>query len=287
MPISKLDHALDAASRGLAVFPARGKQPSIKQWPRNATLKPSVITRWWTRWPDADIGIALDADIYVLDADGPAAMGALRGLDLPPTLTVGTARGEHRYLRVPHPLARMTGDGAGLRAIEGKGAPGPVTWAGSRHHTGHIYAIAHDLPIADMPAALVREIGPKRATRDCGDASPAELERWAATYQAARATDPVFTDVFFADAAEDLRRELLQLYADLPGLASGWADCGFRAGARLGVHVSRGFLRYEAALAELSTAFAAIDTQGADPGHVLRSIERGLAVGAREASAPA
>src|SRR4051812_17153635 len=160
-PLSKLEHALDAAARGFRVFPQTGKRPAIRNGPENASSKPSVITRWWTRWPDADIGIALDADVYVLDADTPEAIAETLKLNLPPTLKVLTARGFHLYFRVQSQLARKTGGGAGFDSIEGKGMPGPVTWAGSVHPSGHVYTISFDAPIAMMPGPLVQAIGPR------------------------------------------------------------------------------------------------------------------------------
>lgn len=287
--MSKLEHALDAAARGFAVFPQQGKRPAIRRWPDNASSKPSVITRWWTRWPEHDIGIALPPDIYVLDADTPAAMDALYAMEadgtLPPaTLTVRTAKGEHRYFRVPHELARKTPgpNATGLAAIEGKGSPGPVTWAGSVHPSGHVYRIAFDAPIAHMPGELVRAIGPKRARRDHGDATAAERELWACAH--AHATVLIGFD-WIADARADLRLTARALRCELPDMPSGWADRAFRAGAYLGPHVATGALGLDQTIKELTDIFAELDTEGRDNSHVLRSIERGLATGARGAVA--
>ncbi len=281
-PVTKLDHALDACSRGFRVFPADGKRPRIRDWPNNASAKASVAERHWTRWPDADIAIALDPDIYVFDADSPEALQVLADLDLPRTLTVRTARGQHRYFRVPHELARMPGGGEGLRALEGKGAPGPVHWAGSVHHTGHVYAIEHDLPIADMPADLVFRIGPRLASRNNGEATDAERALYAARReQALTLAGPAFTVLL--DARADLRLVLRALRCELPDMPSGWADRLFRAGAYLGPCVATGALGLDEVIEELTALFHQLDTDKNDPGHALRSIERGVAVGAREA----
>lgn len=283
--MSKLDHALDAAARGFAVFPQQGKRPAIRRWPDNASSKPSVITRWWTRWPEHDIGIALPPDIYVLDADTDAALDAASALNLPSTLTVETARGCHWYFRVPHELRRMTGAGGNLFSLEGKGAPGPVTWAGSVHPSGHVYAILCDAPIAHMPGELVRAIGPKRTTRDHGDATDAERETWAAAHAANIDLGCRFDFGPARDARDDayadLRLTKRVLRCELPDMPAGWADRAFRAGAYLGPHVATGALGLDQTTKELTDLFAEMDTEGRDNSHVLRSIERGLATGAR------
>lgn len=280
----KLEHALDAVSRGLPVFPQDGKRPSIRRWPDNATLKESVIARWWKRWPDADIGIALPADIYVLDADSGLAVLALAGLSLPPTLTVSTARGQHRYFHVPHELARKTPLPAatGFACVEGKGRPGPVTWAGSVHSTGHVYAVLVDAPIAWMPGELVRAIGPRRERTDAGAATAAERSEWdtARTRTQVSANHVLAFDIE-ADARADLRLTLNALRLDLPHMPTSWADRAFRAAAYLGPHVASGGLGLDETVQELTDLFRELDEQGGDLSHVVRSIERGMAVGAR------
>lgn len=286
--MTKLEHALDAASRGLRVFPQVHKRPRIRNWPDNASAKPSVITRWWTRWPDADIGVALDADIYVLDADTRDAQDAWADLNSPRTLMVETARGFHAYYRVPHQLARKTGDGVGLDSIEGKGMPGPVTWAGSVHPSGHVYTILVDAPIAMMPGPLVQAIGPRRARAGTGEATAAERATWARRhYDCSRIAADIgapgqrvcYDSV--TDARVDTRLSLRTLRCELPDMPTGWADRFFRAGAYLGPHVASGALGLDDAAKELTDLFQELDTQGASPDHVLRSIERGLATGAR------
>lgn len=280
MTKTKIEHALDAARRNLPVFPQTGKVPMIRAWPTNATLKPSVIGRWWARWPDADIGIALPSDIYVFDLDSPAAstkFGELiREHVLPDTLTVSTLRGLHIYFRVPHELRRMPGGGQGLDAIEGKGSPGPVTWAGSTHTGGWAYRIRGDHEIATMPDSLVQLIGPKPASRNSDEASDAERARWKAAHLHMLSMDVM------QDARADLRLAKRALRLELPDMPAGWADRFYRAGAYLGGHVAVGGLDYEGAVDALEGVFYELDAEGGDPEHVLRSIRRGLAAGARE-----
>lgn len=85
--------------------------PAAPHGHRDATTNPQQITDWWTRWPDANIAIALGpSHLFVLDVDGPDGAHALQDLEdsyepLNATLTADTGRAEgsgvHRYYRQP------------------------------------------------------------------------------------------------------------------------------------------------------------------------------------------
>ena len=65
--------ALGYGSKGLKVFPLRPKDktPQIAEWNLAATTNPDQIRRWWSQWPDANIGLATgqQTGIVVLDID--------------------------------------------------------------------------------------------------------------------------------------------------------------------------------------------------------------------------
>src|SRR5689334_20829035 len=81
--------ALDYAERGWKVFPVHSpvaggqcscgdkqcgkiaKHPRIRQWNTAATTDARQITEWWTKWPNANIGILTGptSGIWVLDVD--------------------------------------------------------------------------------------------------------------------------------------------------------------------------------------------------------------------------
>ena len=52
--------ALEYAALGLRVFPClpRDKRPAVAHGFKEATTDADQIRAWWTRWPDANIGIA-------------------------------------------------------------------------------------------------------------------------------------------------------------------------------------------------------------------------------------
>lgn len=68
-----LEAALSYARRDWPVLPLkpRGKEPLIKggHGLENASTDPAQITAWWTRWPDANIGMATGYGPTVVDLD--------------------------------------------------------------------------------------------------------------------------------------------------------------------------------------------------------------------------
>ncbi len=87
-PLSLLEAALDYAKDGWAVLPLHsaaqgtcscgkkscatpGKHPRTKNGYKDASTDASIIEQWWTRWPDANIGLATGkvSGRVVLDVD--------------------------------------------------------------------------------------------------------------------------------------------------------------------------------------------------------------------------
>ncbi len=162
-----------------------------------------------------------------------------------------------------------------------------MTWAGSVHPSGHVYTLAADAPIAPMPAKLVARIGAFTETVGYDEATPAERAEWERAHIACSPSRTVhgLWAALVEDAAADLALALRALRLDLPNMPTGWADRFFGAAAYLGPHIASGTLGFDDTIGELTAVFHELDTEGGDPTHVLRSIERGLAVGARGASA--
>ena len=108
-----MTHALKYADRGWPVLPLRGKVPRVDGGYKAATTDPEQIKEWWTRWPDADIGIrtGIESGLVVLDVDprngGDESLAALieEHGGLPPTPEVATGGGgSHYYLAYPEGL---------------------------------------------------------------------------------------------------------------------------------------------------------------------------------------
>ncbi len=105
--MTKLETALAYAARGWAVFPLRGKVPAIGKADGgrgclDGTTDTDKIKDWWTKNPDANIGIATGdtSGFWVLDIDGDDGEESLAALvaehdPLPDTVEQLTGKGRH------------------------------------------------------------------------------------------------------------------------------------------------------------------------------------------------
>ena len=161
---SLLDDALALARVGLHVVPmhtprgeacscsrgeacrSAGKHPRLRDWTTEATSDEATVRRWWTRWPDANIGIATGAGsgVVVLDLDGREGVDAMRRLSaphggLPRTLAARTGGGGvHCFFRWD--AARPLGNRVGLvPKVDFRGEGGVVIAAPSLHRSGRRY----------------------------------------------------------------------------------------------------------------------------------------------------
>lgn len=173
--------AVDYAARGFPVFPIfemsdgqcsclagatcrdPGKHPRTTGGFKAATTDPEKIRAWWTRWPNANIGISTRR-LFVLDSDpGHAGDETLAGLlaengELPKTpMARSGGRGLHLYFKEPKEGARCSvgkiGPGLDVRAQGGYIIAPP-----SNHRSGGTYTWLDDLDKVDPaepPAWLV------------------------------------------------------------------------------------------------------------------------------------
>jgi hypothetical protein len=119
---------------------AVGKHPLTPHGLKDATSDPTQLTRWWRRWPQANIGLVTGELTDVLDVDGPAGRAALRrfaaGHDLSldgPLVQTGT--GWHYYLT---PTGSSNRAGL-LDHVDWRGRGGYVVAPPSRHGDGRRY----------------------------------------------------------------------------------------------------------------------------------------------------
>ncbi len=124
--------ALHLAEAGIPVFPATisydeksaswRKRPCFEAWQQAGTTDPTIIKKWWSKYPDAAPAIALGkANLVVIDpdrhggTDGVANFAKLiEGHDLPVGPIINTAGGgKHHIFRQPEsgePLGNSRGD---------------------------------------------------------------------------------------------------------------------------------------------------------------------------------
>ena len=74
----RLEAALKYAGRGWQVFPCKlNKTPHVK-WKTGATTDKAIIKDWWTKWPNAGIGIVCGKDSGLLVVDVDKKSGGLK-----------------------------------------------------------------------------------------------------------------------------------------------------------------------------------------------------------------
>ena len=77
------------------------------------------VRRWWTKWPQANIGILLGPSrLLVVDTDSEEAWREAKAKGLPPGPSVHTGKGRHFYYRSPEGLYGRTTKRGDARTID-------------------------------------------------------------------------------------------------------------------------------------------------------------------------
>lgn len=166
--VTMLQHALGYAAADVPVIPLRGKHPRTAHAKDDATDDPKVITEWWTRWPDANIGVRPPAGIVVLDVDprngGDGELHRLQvehGL-LPRTLTCRTGSGGlHIWLAYLGATRGKLGAGIDVKTNSGYLVAPPSV----HPDTGRPYRWVDQSPTASAPAWVRRLLSPPAVRR--------------------------------------------------------------------------------------------------------------------------
>jgi hypothetical protein len=140
---------------------------------KDATTNRVRVLAWWTRHPQANIGLATGHRFDVLDIDGPAGahaiqeLAAAHGLQSSGPLVRTGGGGWHYYLA---PTGLGNARPAGLPHVDWRGRGGYVVAPPSRHASGHLYqwVIGRDVetPLGEAPAPLRARLerrGPQRS----------------------------------------------------------------------------------------------------------------------------
>jgi hypothetical protein len=152
---------------------------------KDATCNRARVLAWWTRHPQANIGLATGHRFDVLDVDGPAGartiqeLAAAHGLHSSGPLVRTGGGGWHYYL-APTGLGNVHSNG--LEHVDWRGGGGYVVAPPSRHASGHPYRWAPgrdlDSPPAEVPAVLLERLQPRQIQRGTGPVQlPAVADR--------------------------------------------------------------------------------------------------------------
>lgn len=160
----------DSCACGKADCPSKAKHPIWRVVPNgktNATTDPDVITRWFSRYRDANVGVCPTEGFVVIDLDhrngGGESLATLiaENIDWPDTLTARTGSGgAHFWFTAPRVSVGRVADG-----LDVKFHTGYVVAPPSRHVSGGTYEWITDTAIAPAPAWLRRLLAPTRRTR--------------------------------------------------------------------------------------------------------------------------
>lgn len=190
MATQQLFAALQYASLGWAVIPvfpfhngkcdcndptcdAPGKHPIPKGWQNQGTKDPKVIEKWWTKWPQAGVGIVTGSlsGIIVLDVD-PDKGGDESLLDLtsqqrrlPDTVQCLTGGGgKHFYFQttqtILHNSAGKLAPGLDIRAEGGFVVAPPSLHKSGRCYEWETSSDPANVPVAPIPNWLLQLIQP-------------------------------------------------------------------------------------------------------------------------------
>lgn len=141
-----------------------GKHPRVAKGVHAASVDIDQLRRWFGRWPDSNVAIAVPETLVVVDIDDPfTGHAALKsaGFELPRSLEVRTGRGTHIYYQAAQPVRSRTGV---VPRVDVRGVGGYIIVPPSRHALGGGYTFANDEPIAVAPPWLYSQPNAERAS---------------------------------------------------------------------------------------------------------------------------
>jgi|SRR5579872_4488 len=159
-----MQHALRYAADGFAVFPVyeptwnhlldgcaalecscgkfgcKGKHPRTANGCTDATTDAATIKEWWTKWPNASVGIATGkkSGLAVIDLDGPEGIISGRRLGLSSLVTALTGSGSQLFYadpggRLKNSVKKLAG------GVDTRGEGGYIVSPPSLHPNGKRY----------------------------------------------------------------------------------------------------------------------------------------------------
>jgi hypothetical protein len=158
MKRSPLNHAIGLAQRGVPVFPcAADKRPHTSRGFKDASADLDVIERWWSRWPDALIGVPTGEKFVVVDVDlqHREAQEWYARANLPTTRAHITRSGGRHIFFQPNDSVRCSASKLHPH-IDTRGAGGYVIWWPAIG-----LDVLHPNVLAPVPDSIPRALAPK------------------------------------------------------------------------------------------------------------------------------
>lgn len=178
---NNVEHAILYARRGWPVLPlhsikagvctcgnrecgSAGKHPRTRHGHKDATIEETVIRQWWSKYPDANIGIVTGkaSGLVVVDIDprngGDVSFTELcEGYEVPNTLCAKTGGGgRHLVFSYPDDIEKVKGRSNALGdGVDVKADGGYIVAAPSVHYCGECYEwVDGDAFVTPMPEWL-------------------------------------------------------------------------------------------------------------------------------------
>jgi putative DNA primase/helicase len=143
-----------------------GRHARIEPWEKAVSRYPQELIKWWSRWPDANIGLAMGSasGLVALEVTGTRGHIALEllmeELDWSAeTLTIDARDGD-RYVLLKYPSDVSIRGGRIAPGIELLSDGSLIPAPSSRDENGYFYCFDNvELPISPIPASLFCVLG--------------------------------------------------------------------------------------------------------------------------------
>jgi hypothetical protein len=155
--MSILAHGLRLAQRGISVFPCRGdKKPLTEHGFKDASTDKAIITEYWSRWPEALIGVPTGIAFNVIDLDlqHKEAQHWHAEHALPLTRSHRTRSGGLHLLFKPDAAVKCTYSSMIAPHIDTRGRGGYIIW-----WPAHGFAVSNS-DMAAMPEWILTALNP-------------------------------------------------------------------------------------------------------------------------------
>lgn len=186
--LTPLEAALIYARSGRLVLPLipQQKRPyvkwSVESLPLGHVPSEETIRDWWSRWPDAGVGMRTDG-LLVFDVDLPLGPSSFKTLKerigpLPATKTIFSGSGgSQRLYRLPDETAQRIPQAQGIFGLPNidtrVGTKGIIALPPTLHHSGFRYRWRRAAtPTADLPRAYVMSQMPPPRRRPTATSEP-------------------------------------------------------------------------------------------------------------------
>lgn len=163
-----LNWALKYQRLGMSVIPLKPgeKTPLLPSWKEYQNRRPTEaeILAWWTKCPNANVGIVtgLISGVAVVDLDGPEGLKQAESLGLKSRVSSITGRGKHLWYRTESVISNAVRTYPG---IDIRGDGGYVVAPPSLHPNGQRYRFVNALQLGTLPPFPVKLSGVSEAEK--------------------------------------------------------------------------------------------------------------------------